>query len=40
VFLLNILRRLDGAQLDRLEAALGDLNRAAADARREAQRLA
>jgi DNA-binding MarR family transcriptional regulator len=40
VFLLNILRRLDGAQLVRLEAALGDLNRAAADARHETTGLA
>lgn len=40
VFLLNILRRLDGDKLERLEAALSDLNRAAADAHREAQGLA
>jgi DNA-binding MarR family transcriptional regulator len=36
-FLLNILRRLDGAQLERLETALGDLNSAAAEARHESQ---
>jgi DNA-binding MarR family transcriptional regulator len=36
-FLLNILKRLDAPQLDRLEAALGDLNRAAAESRHEGQ---
>jgi DNA-binding MarR family transcriptional regulator len=36
VFLLNILKRLDGTQLERLELALADLNAAAADARHEA----
>ena len=36
VFLLNILKRLDSAQLERLELALADLNAAAADARHEA----
>jgi hypothetical protein len=35
VFLLNILKRLDGAQLERLELALDDLNAAAIDARNE-----
>jgi DNA-binding MarR family transcriptional regulator len=35
VFLLNILKRLDGAQLERLELALADLNAAAVDARHE-----
>jgi DNA-binding MarR family transcriptional regulator len=33
IYLVNILKRLDDAQLDRLETALGDLNRAAAAAR-------
>jgi len=32
-FIVNILRRLDDMQLARLEAALGDLNRAAEEAR-------
>lgn len=32
-YFIKILRRLDDAQLDRLEAALGDLNRAAAESR-------
>jgi DNA-binding MarR family transcriptional regulator len=32
---LNILKRMDDAQLHRLEAALGDLNRAAEEARHE-----
>lgn len=35
-YIMNILRRLDDAQLDRLVQALGDLNEAAATARREA----
>jgi DNA-binding MarR family transcriptional regulator len=34
-YVVNILRRLDGPQLERLEDALGDLNRAAAEARAE-----
>jgi DNA-binding MarR family transcriptional regulator len=34
-YIINILKRLDAAQLGRLESALGDLNRAAAEARRE-----
>jgi hypothetical protein len=34
-YMLNILKRLDNAQLDRLEAALADLNTAAAAARHE-----
>ena len=33
-FIVNILKRLDDMQLARLEAALGDLNRAAEEARR------
>ena len=36
-YIINILKRLEDEQLDRLEAALGDLNRAAAEARREEQ---
>jgi DNA-binding MarR family transcriptional regulator len=33
-FIVNILKRLDDLQLARLESALGDLNRAAEEARR------
>lgn len=33
IYVMNILKRLDDAQLDRLEAALADLNRAAEEAR-------
>ena len=36
VYIVNILKHLDDAQLDRLAAALGDLNTAAAQARHEA----
>lgn len=36
-YMINILKRLDDDQLDRLRAALDDLNRAAAEARREKQ---
>ncbi|HEX5479781.1 MAG TPA: MarR family transcriptional regulator [Dehalococcoidia bacterium] len=36
-YVMNILRRLDDAQLDGLVQALGDLNEAAATARREAR---
>ena len=32
-YIINILKRLDDAQLDRLEAALGDLNRASSESR-------
>ena len=35
IYVMNILKRLDDAQLDRLEAALADLNGAAEDARRD-----
>ena len=35
-YMVNILRRLDDTQLDRLDSALTDLNAAAAQARREA----
>ena len=34
MYIINILKRLDGPQLERLEAALGDLNHAAEEARR------
>jgi DNA-binding MarR family transcriptional regulator len=34
-YMINILKRLDDGQIERLEAALGDLNRAAAEARHE-----
>ena len=36
-YVINILKRLDDAQLERLEAALADLNVAAAEARRESE---
>jgi DNA-binding MarR family transcriptional regulator len=36
MYLINILKRLDEAQLDRLESALGDLNRAASASRADA----
>jgi len=36
-FMLNILKRLSDPELDRLESALSDLNRAAAEARHEAR---
>lgn len=35
-YVINILKRLDDAQLERLETALADLNAAAAESRREA----
>jgi DNA-binding MarR family transcriptional regulator len=35
--IINILKRLDDVQLDRLEAALGDLNRASSESRDELQ---
>lgn len=38
VFLLNILKRLDGPQLERLERALADLNSAAVASRQETPR--
>jgi DNA-binding MarR family transcriptional regulator len=34
-YIINILKRLDDGQLDRLEASLADLNAAAVDARNE-----
>ncbi|MEX2246060.1 MAG: MarR family transcriptional regulator [Dehalococcoidia bacterium] len=37
VYVINILKRLSDEQLDRLEQALADLNRAAAEARYESQ---
>ncbi len=36
-FVINILKRLDDGQLSRLETALADLNRAAAESRREVE---